>query len=299
MGLHSFDGMPQHLKSYGHLPPNLQPEVFGVEQRWNMPLSIQELELPDGAYFDGANHYVMTLHVGGGPARRTDSPKFSKFARRGGVSLQVPESGGSFVSDGPVEYVHFYFNESLLQEVAEQLGHKAPACVAIEDFFGSECEILSTLLNRYLARARDADDPPPPIEMDSEAYLIAINLLRDFGRIRTKAEQSEAQVGRHEIRKAMSFMEDNLADPIRLSEIAEAAGLSPYHLIRVFKAESGETPAAFLTRRRTERARDMIVNDAASLAEVAVRSGFSSQSHMTRRLKSAYGLTPRELRTQR
>ena len=50
----------------------------------------------------------------------------------------------------------------------------------------------------------------------------------------------------------------NYAEPLDLAALAEVAGISKYHFQRLFKATYGLTPAAYLTRRRIERAQDLL-----------------------------------------
>ena len=73
----------------------------------------------------------------------------------------------------------------------------------------------------------------------------------------------------------------------------------PFYFTRVFKAEVGESPARYLTRRRAERAVESTRAGDDPLAEIAYRTGFSSQSHMTRRITEATGVTPGNTRSER
>ena len=56
-------------------------------------------------------------------------------------------------------------------------------------------------------------------------------------------------------------MDRHCAQPLDLDAMARAAGFSRYHFARTFRAASGETPAAHLSRRRVERAMDLLRDD--------------------------------------
>lgn len=76
-----------------------------------------------------------------------------------------------------------------------------------------------------------------------------------------------------------------------LAQLADAAGLSRYQLLRAFTRATGLTPQAYLIQRRLQQARWLILGGM-SLVESAAASGFADQSHLTRLFKRAYGYTP-------
>jgi AraC-like DNA-binding protein len=79
--------------------------------------------------------------------------------------------------------------------------------------------------------------------------------------------------------------------PFHLRDLAAVAGISPWHLVRVFARETGCTPHAYQVQRRVLHARSLMAAGVA-LPEVALASGFADQSHMTRVFKRAFGYTP-------
>jgi AraC-like DNA-binding protein len=93
------------------------------------------------------------------------------------------------------------------------------------------------------------------------------------------------------VARARAFLEANAGAPVRLSEVAAVAGVSPFHLIRCFQREVGMPPHAWLTQIRANRAREMLLAGEAPTA-VAYRCGFSDQSHLTRTFRSMFGITP-------
>jgi AraC family transcriptional regulator len=88
------------------------------------------------------------------------------------------------------------------------------------------------------------------------------------------------------------FIRDNLARPIRLSELADLADLSPSQFGRAFKTSTGTTPHLWHLDVRIETAKRLLVDRRHSLAEVALDTGFSEQSHFTRAFRAATGVSP-------
>jgi AraC-like DNA-binding protein len=62
------------------------------------------------------------------------------------------------------------------------------------------------------------------------------------------------------VRRARDLIDRHFAEPLDLDAMARAAGFSRYHFARAFKAAYGETPGQYLTRRRVERAQDLLRN---------------------------------------
>src|SRR5262249_46039950 len=65
------------------------------------------------------------------------------------------------------------------------------------------------------------------------------------------------ELPRH-LRRARHHLDRNHRRPLDLDEVARVAGVSKYHLVRCFEATYGETPIRYLTRRRIERAQDLL-----------------------------------------
>ncbi len=98
------------------------------------------------------------------------------------------------------------------------------------------------------------------------------------------------------VRRAIEFIQANLAGDIRLADIAAAAGQSLFHFSRTFRAATGLTPHRYLTLSRVEKVRDLLRDSDRSLAAIADEAGFSDQSHMSKVFKNWTGSTPKQFR---
>lgn len=97
--------------------------------------------------------------------------------------------------------------------------------------------------------------------------------------------------------RALDYIEAHLERPITLAELAGVAGVGVRHLSRSFRASSGESPHAYVLRRRIERAKSLIGSGLA-LADVALQCGFGDQSQFSRAFLRVAGLTPGRYRSQ-
>jgi len=100
------------------------------------------------------------------------------------------------------------------------------------------------------------------------------------------------------LRRVMERIHAEWPETLVLDDLAETAGLSRYQTLRAFSREFGLTPHAYLVQYRLNRARELILGGD-GLAEAAVASGFTDQSHMTRAFTRQFGITPgRYLKTR-
>lgn len=89
-----------------------------------------------------------------------------------------------------------------------------------------------------------------------------------------------------------AFIDANLDGDLSLATLATVAGMSASHLKTLFRASFGEPVHGFVMRRRVERARQLIEAGGLPLAQIALETGFSHQSHMARWMRRLIGVTP-------
>lgn len=95
------------------------------------------------------------------------------------------------------------------------------------------------------------------------------------------------------INRVLDAIMADISRPLNLNQLAELAGLSPFHFHRIFQAMVGETPNEYVKRLRLERAMFLMsYGKRKSLTEVAIDCGFSSSSDFTRSFKLKYGVAP-------
>jgi AraC family transcriptional regulator len=91
-------------------------------------------------------------------------------------------------------------------------------------------------------------------------------------------------------REALTYIEDRLAEPITLEVFAELVGLSTYHFCRAFKRSI--PPHRYHTRRRIERAKELLGKPSLSITQVGLFVGFSTPSAFATTFRKVTGLTP-------
>ena len=96
----------------------------------------------------------------------------------------------------------------------------------------------------------------------------------------------------YELRRLNDFIEANLEGEITLAAMVSACGIGAKSFVRAFAATTGKSPYQYVITARVERAKRLIEQDQEGLAEIALRSGFSHQEHLTRAFRRLTGQTP-------
>ncbi|HWM38544.1 MAG TPA: helix-turn-helix transcriptional regulator [Streptomyces sp.] len=99
------------------------------------------------------------------------------------------------------------------------------------------------------------------------------------------------------LRLAKDAMDRDWADSaLDLDAVAAYAGYSRYHFVRAFKSAYGETPGQYLSRRRIERAEELLRSANLSVTEICMLVGFTSLGTFSARFKKQTGTSPSDYR---
>jgi transcriptional regulator GlxA family with amidase domain len=131
---------------------------------------------------------------------------------------------------------------------------------------------------------------------DCIGVAIVARLLAEAREPRSLERPKVAGLARWRLRRAIDYFDAKLAEPIRLADVAAAAGLTRMHFAAQFKAATGLRPHEFLLRRRVERAQEMLTESDLSLVDIALSVGFQTQSHFTTVFKRFVGQPPQSWR---
>ena len=98
--------------------------------------------------------------------------------------------------------------------------------------------------------------------------------------------------------RVRTFLQTHVSEPVSIEDLARMTGLSQCHLISAFRYEFGLPPHAYHLRLRLARACEALAGGMA-VASVAYEYGFADQSHLSRKFKSVYGVSPAAWATRR
>ncbi len=143
--------------------------------------------------------------------------------------------------------------------------------------------------NNILSLHKAMSQGASALEYESRFIWTLAQLIKQYADI----SHAEQRLGteKRAIQQARIYIDEHFAMVVSLHELAQHVGLSPYYFLRVFRAEVGMPPYAYLESVRIGCAQRLI-RSGRLLTEAAFESGFSSQSHMTNSFKKIIGATP-------
>ncbi len=98
--------------------------------------------------------------------------------------------------------------------------------------------------------------------------------------------------------RVIDFMAAHFADPITLDQLANVAGISKYHFVRLFRERVGQTPLRHLSDLRLAAASRMLVTTGLRIGEIAMNCGYSSASVFATAFKARHGLSAAQYRAR-
>jgi AraC family transcriptional regulator len=184
--------------------------------------------------------------------------------------------------------------QTLLDRVANELGLDA-ARMEIRNRFqirDTEVEALSWALKREM----ESGCPSGRLFLDGIALAIASRLVaRHSSHAKAAPERSEGLSGRR-LKQVLSYIEEQIAEDLSLEQIATVAGVSASHVKTLFRRSTGVSVHQYVIQRRVERAKELLLQDELSMADIAQTVGFSHQSHMARHMRRVHGAAPGAMR---
>lgn len=185
--------------------------------------------------------------------------------------------------DGGWRYRSFYIDLSAMRQITKECG--LPEIPYFHHLVVSDTAIAASFSQLHLSLRTQSD---------SEAARDL--MVETFGRLFCKFAHSGSRLDNSfadetKLRTAVRLMREQLSEPLRTDAVAQALGLSPFQLIRLFKRTTGLPPHAYLTQLRLQEARIQLRRGVA-IADAAAATGFYDQSALTNHFKACYGVTP-------
>ena len=172
-----------------------------------------------------------------------------------------------------------------LQQAAEELTE----CPSAIPYFASPV-IHDTGLNQQLiALHRTLETSPSPLERESRLLWSMAQLVRTYASPRplVKSVGKEHRV----VQLVRDYLMNHYTANISLNQLANLANLSPLRLLRTFRKQVGLPPHAYLNHVRVHQAKRLLAAGW-SIADAALETGFTDQSHLHRHFKKMLGVTP-------
>jgi AraC family transcriptional regulator len=276
--------------------PWVKPERTSAGLGWDRQYLSVQRERPYRESFRAAGTHLVILHLDGPVTVRRGEGTLSVSRNIAAGGLFIHPAGRDLTVElgGALSTVHLYLTEDLVQDAA---GVDRPVEL-VEELGGSDrlLEQLVLSMDETLRRW----EPAARTYLDQLSSMVAAQLVRRHGAGGLTPgpvdQRAAGGLGDRQLAAVRAVMEERLAEPLSLTELASIAGLSVSQFSRQFKTRTGLAPHRFLLGLRVDQACRLLRSDRASIAEIAVRSGFSHQEHLTRVIRAQLDTTPGAIR---
>ncbi|NJP06445.1 MAG: AraC family transcriptional regulator [Chloroflexaceae bacterium] len=182
-------------------------------------------------------------------------------------------------------YSMFYPSLDLLQRAAAELAQRPRDMPFFSQPVISDDELAAFFLRMHQAFER----VDSVLERESRLLWGLAHLIARYADDRPLVAQAGTEPAR--VRLVRDYLEQHYASNVVLDDLAQLAGLSSFHLLRVFRREVGLTPHAYLNQVRIRQACRLLARGL-PVATVAAETGFVDQSHLARHFKRIVGVPP-------
>ena len=158
--------------------------------------------------------------------------------------------------------------------------------------------LVATSVAKLLETARrelDRDQEAAKASLVTASHILEAELKRSSG----ANGSTSGGLAAWQIARVRAYIDSNLHRTIHIRDLSVVARRSPAHFSRKFKLAVGESPHAYVVRRRLERACHLMMTSAEPLSEIALSVGFSDQAHLCRLFRQAFGRSPASWRRER
>ena len=160
-------------------------------------------------------------------------------------------------------------------------------------------ELADSLAKLLETARRDIDDDQEAAKASIARATILLKV--ELERMTTAASQEAGpgQLAGWQVHRLKAFIDDHLDETIHITDLAKIARRSAAYFCRAFKRTFGETPHAYIVRRRLHRARHLMLTTDMALSEIAHACGFTDQAHLCRLFRQSHRQSPAAWRRER
>lgn len=226
--------------------------------------------------------------------KRVSVNKDTQFTYKPGQFILLPPQSHIHMDiDIPTRALVFELNDSLLKKVTEKISLDMDTDYdSLKEnrfFLGSTKDELGSCLNK-LANVSIKPDKNKEFLLDLYAQELVYNLIQIKG-----IQQVITLEHNNPIHKAMQYIQENIRQPISISQLAYDLNMSETNFCNSFKKIMGITPKEYITNLKLTLAKDMLKNQ--NVTEVAYDLGYDNISHFIALFKNKYGITPKQFKS--
>ncbi|MEO0803691.1 MAG: AraC family transcriptional regulator [Cyanobacteria bacterium J06642_2] len=245
-----------------------------------------------------SSHHVICINTGApvtlqqtvdGKSKTTDSVPRD-------ISIYPAHLWQTFQWDREASFLQLYLEPTLLSQAGAELCDR------------EQIELIPQLASRFdpliyeiaiaLKTSLDTENADSKLYTDAMANALAAHLITHYSTQKPIIQNHKGRLSKAQLDRVIGYIYAYFDRNLSLAELADIAQLSPYHFARAFKQSTGISPHQFHIRCRIDRAKQLLLEQKSSIADVAYAVGFANQGHLNYHFKRRVGMTPKQFLQQ-
>ena len=263
-----------------------------VEQYQNYSPTSSEVEIP------ALSDHWLNLPLGQ-PVQLTQKrgDRVHESIVQKGDSIFVPAGQPSYWrcggSDTYQPILHIHLKPELIAQVAEA-SEVNKERIELANCFSKHDLHLQNIAMLLLAELKSGG-MMGQLYVESLTQVLAIHLLRHYCAFTQAITSKNRSLTRVQLQQVIDYIHTHIDRDLSLVQIAGILNISPTYFASLFKHATGISPHQYVIKQRVERAKLLLSKTDLAIAIVALKVGFSSQSHLTQHFKRFTGMTPKQV----
>lgn len=215
---------------------------------------------------------------------------------KGDMTIAPAQVDWSYRTYNEDSYLQITIPPQFLEQIATEVINYDPARLELVKEFCVRNDKIEQLAMMLRAELHQGKNGVGQLYIDSLANALMINLLRDYSGTQPSIKTYEGGLSDRQILQVTDYINDHLTQSIKLEDLATYLEISRFHFSRLFKKSTGISPHQYVMQQRVELAKQLLKKSDIPLADVALKSGFNSQSHLGKYFRKMTGMTPKAYR---
>lgn len=257
---------------------------------------VEQFQLPAG---EGRTYYshehVICLSLAPRPVRLLQIKGGKTHAGLyglGDISV-IPAKMPFFVRwDSDDRFLQIRIASGFIQSVARDINAN-PDCLELIPEFRTRDPQIESIGMMLLSELKE--NLGSRLYIESLANVLAVHLLRQYC-VKPRLAIYEGGLPERQLLQVVEYINEYLDRDIKLADLAQLLGISPFHFSRLFKQSLGIPPYQYLLQQRIERAKQLLKQKERSIMDIAFLCGFNSHSHLSKQFRQLTGMTPKAYR---
>jgi AraC family transcriptional regulator len=214
----------------------------------------------------------------------------------GVVNITPANAYGTWEADGPSCAFVMFLPDAVLSRVVAEHWEADPRRVEIVPQFLVRDPVIEAVVARLALEAQERS-PSGNLYAESACDFLAHHMIQTYSSLSRPPPRPSGGLPASRIKVVLDYIEENLAKPIALHELAVLARVSVRHFERAFRQSLGVPPYTYVLGKRLSAARDLLLGQPTlTIEQIAQQVGFSSPSHLASAFRRQIGCSPATFR---